>query len=207
MIVKVCGLKDEENITDLLQLPIDYIGLIFYEESPRYVDKPLSIPKGKSIKKVGVFVNSSIEYITQKIQAYQLDYMQLHGSETVQFCQELLDLCHIPIIKAISVATEEDMKLANTYSSVAEILLLDTKVATHGGSGIKFDWNIIHKYQADIPFLLSGGICPEDAEAIKSIDHKQFLGIDLNSKFEISPGYKDVKLLKPFIEKIKCHNT
>lgn len=207
MIVKVCGLKDEQNINDLLQLPIDYIGLIFYEKSPRYVDKALTFTEDQSIKKVGVFVNSTIDYIAEKIEVYQLDYIQLHGSESVQFCQELLDSCGVPIIKAISVATEEDIELANTYSSVAKMLLLDTKVATHGGSGTKFDWNIIDKYDADIPFLLSGGICHEDAEAIKSIDHKQFLGIDLNSKFEISPGYKDVGLLKPFIDKIKCFNT
>ena len=203
MIVKVCGLREVDNIKDIVQLPIDYIGLIFYDKSPRFVEKVLDLPKDEHIKRVGVFVNASIDYIVQKIKDYQLDCVQLHGNESVEFCQQLLDTCHVSIVKAISVATKEDVRIAENYTSVADVLLFDTKVPTHGGSGEKFDWDIIHAYQGNKPFLLSGGISKDDVESIRNIKHEQFLGIDLNSKFEISAGYKNVQLLNDFVKAIK----
>lgn len=204
MKIKVCGMKYPDNIKELGTLPIDYMGMIFYEKSPRYIDNLNgsdvdTVPQ--AVKLVGVFVDADIEYIAEKIVCYGLDIVQLHGNESPDFCKDLNKT--IPVIKVISVADASDLERAKQYEGTVDYLLFDTKTPRYGGSGQKFDWNILNEYKGNTPFLLSGGISADDAEAIKKIKHPQFYGIDLNSKFEITPGQKDIQLLQQFIKALK----
>lgn len=205
MKIKVCGMKYPENIKELSLLPIDYMGMIFYDKSPRYVDDNLNgsdvdtVPQ--KIKLTGVFVNADLEYIAEKIVRYGLDIIQLHGNETPDFCKDLNKT--MPVIKAISVADVSDLENTKQYEGTIDYLLFDTKTPQHGGSGQKFDWNILNEYKSETPFLLSGGISLDDVEAIKKIKHPKFAGIDLNSKFETEPGLKDIELLNRFIKQLK----
>ncbi|MFV0417769.1 MAG: phosphoribosylanthranilate isomerase [Dysgonomonas sp.] len=201
MIIKVCGMKNPDNIKELGQLPIDYMGMIFYEKSPRFVDRLTEsdlqiLPK--DIKRVGVFVNAGADYIKAKIKEYNLDFIQLHGGESPEFCAELNKI--IPVVKAFSVSEIKDLEKTEAYEGTANLFLFDTKTPQYGGSGQKFDWNILNEYKGTRPFLLSGGISADDAESIKAIRHPQFYGIDLNSKFELEAGLKDIQLLQQFIK-------
>lgn len=203
MKIKVCGMKDTDNMSDLWQLPINYMGLIFYSKSPRFadgVDASFLDDMPKDIEKVGVFVNADIDYILDKVKKYKLDMVQLHGRESVPFCEELSK--SVPIIKVFSVSDKSDLANAKDYEHVSKYFLFDTKTSEHGGSGIKFDWKILDAYQGETPFFLSGGISAEDVEIIKNISHPMLHGLDLNSRFETSPGMKDVGLLKKFIKEI-----
>ncbi len=246
--IKVCGMRDPQNIADLIQLPIDYIGFIFYEKSPRYVT---SIPDVttfkklsnlKHIKRVGVFVNADIDFVLTKIEQFSLDVVQLHGKETPQYLAELKtslrgtkqkneELNHselnpnklnpensslmnnhlslinnhsslIEIWKAFSIDEIFDFETTIPYENIADKFLFDTKTPQHGGSGQKFDWHILKKYEGKTPFFLSGGISAADTEGVKNIGHSQLFGLDINSKFEISPALKDVPLLKKFIDSV-----
>lgn len=204
MIIKVCGMKNPDNIKELGQLPIDYMGMIFYEKSPRFVDRLTvtdlyTLPK--DIKRVGVFVNAGADYIKAKIKEYNLDLVQLHSNESPEFCKELNKTT--PVVKAFSISEAKDLEKTGAYEDAASIFLFDTKTPQYGGSGQKFDWNILNEYKGSIPFLLSGGISTDDVENIKTIRHPQFYGIDLNSKFELEPGLKDIQLLEQFIKSLK----
>lgn len=201
MKIKVCGMREEQNIKGLLTLPIDFIGFIFYEKSTRYVSDPININQ-LHINKVGVFVDANEDYIREKVIKFQLDYIQLHGSESLSFCKKLSDLS---IIKAISIESEKDFEKAYLYEGLADFLLFDTKTPSFGGSGVKFDWDILSKYSGETPFFLSGGISETDALTIKNLKHPKLYGIDLNSKFEIEPGLKDLNRLSNFTEQIKQH--
>lgn len=197
-------MKHPHNINELGQLPIDYMGMIFYEKSPRFVDRLTDIHLQmlpKSIKRVGVFVNASADHIKAKIKDYSLDSIQLHGNESPEFCKELNKT--IPVVKAFSISEIKDLKKTEAYEGTASLFLFDTKTPQYGGSGKKFDWLILDKYKGDTPFLLSGGISADDTGSIKAIRHPQFYGIDLNSKFELEPGLKDIQLLKQFIKSLK----
>lgn len=201
MKIKVCGMKYPDNIKQIANLPIDYMGMIFYAKSPRFVDQQdeiLSMPLSSNILKVGVFVDADIEYIKQAAQDYNLNFAQLHGNESPLFCKEVNSF--LPVIKAFSVAEIKDLNKTKDYEGVCDYFLFDTKTPQHGGSGQKFDWHILDAYTGNTPFLLSGGISAEDAQAIKKIQHTRFAGIDLNSKFETEPGLKDIDLLTTFIK-------
>ncbi len=201
MIVKVCGMRDAENISQLSRLNVDWIGFIFYEKSPRYVqaiDGVNGAVENYSLKKVGVFVNAAYQQIMEMAAAYRLDYIQLHGSESPVFCQTLREQ-GFSVIKAFSVSTAADLEKINEYEGSADFFLFDTKCTGYGGSGKQFDWSILASYQGKTPFLLSGGINPE----IKNFTHPQFAGIDLNSGFEIEPGLKDIRKLEFFLDEIK----
>ncbi len=205
MIVKVCGMRDAENISQLSRLNVDWIGFIFYEKSPRYVqaiDGVNGAVENYSLKKVGVFVNAAYQQIMEMAAAYRLDYIQLHGSESPVFCQTLREQ-GFSVIKAFSVSTAADLEKINEYEGSADFFLFDTKCTGYGGSGKQFDWSILASYQGKTPFLLSGGINPESAGAVKNFTHPQFAGIDLNSGFEIEPGLKDIRKLEFFLDKIK----
>jgi len=205
MIVKVCGMRHPENISQLAQLEIDWMGFIFYEKSPRYVGtEPITV-ENDSLKKVGVFVNATYEQLTKMAATHQLDCLQLHGNETPELCQALREQGFF-VIKALSVSTTEDLEKTKDYENQADFFIFDTKCAGYGGSGKQFDWSILASYQGETPFLLSGGIHPESVEAIKNFTHPQFAGIDLNSGFEIEPGLKDVEKLKEFLGKITEQN-
>lgn len=197
-------MKYPDNIKELRQLPIDYMGMIFYEKSPRFVDRLTdsdlqTLPK--DIKRVGVFVNADAEYIKAKIKDYHLDLIQLHGNESPEFCKELNST--IPVVKAFRISEVKDLEKTEAYEGTAKLFLFDTKTPQYGGSGQKFDWNILNEYKGNTPFLLSGGISADDVESIKAIRHPLFYGIDLNSKFELEPGLKDIRLLQQFIKSLK----
>ena len=205
MKIKVCGMKDPENMQALAELPIDMMGLIFYEKSPRYVDdrnaaaiNALSL----SIPKVGVFVDASQDFITDKIKLFQLQFVQLHGKETPDFCYSLKNN-GILIIKAFQIKTVEDLNTCLLYEDCCDYFLFDTLTSQYGGSGRKFDWKILAEYTGATPFFLSGGIAPEDAGIITQINYPQMVAIDLNSRFETAPGIKDINSIRQFLLNIK----
>ena len=203
MKIKVCGMRDAENIAAIATLPIDFMGFIFYEKSVRYVDTEptmfLKYTNFKNIKKVGIFVNENIENIITKIVDYQLDVVQLHGNETNDFICDLKNkIPDIVVLKAIAIAEQNDFAKTKIYPD-ADFLLLDTKTPLHGGSGQKFDWSLLEKNPIEQLFFLSGGISVEDVKSLKNLNIKNLYGIDLNSKFEISPALKNVELLKEFL--------
>ena len=207
-------MRDADNIRDISALGVDMIGLIFYPPSPRYVQQFSSgagiIPDyapdmGKTPLRVGVFVDDMPQNIVTRVYNYKLDYIQLHGNEPRETLENLRATIDpdikpkIKIIKAISVSSAEDIKKYKEYVGAADLFLFDTKCKTVGGSGELFDWQVLQAYDGDVPFLLSGGIGPDDAERIKNFHHPKCIGIDLNSKFEIEPALKDVEKLKQFV--------
>ena len=198
MKVKVCGMREAENIREVEALGIDLMGFIFWPKSSRYVSEvPEYMPT--SCKRVGVFVDEDPEQVMRIADTYALDIIQLHGSESPEVVRRLHNR---NIIKAISVKCREDIATYKAYEGMVDYFLFDTKAQLPGGSGQQFDWNILSAYDGKTPFLLSGGIGPEDAERIRVFHHPQCVGIDLNSRFEQSPGLKDVHKLKMFLQKI-----
>lgn len=191
-------MRDGENIRDVENLGIDLMGFIFYPKSPRYVaDKPTYLPQ--SAKRVGVFVNESLEIINSKIEAFSLDYVQLHGNETTGFCTEVKNL-GVKIIKAFQISVKEDFLLTTEYEKSCDLFVFDTKCDSYGGSGVSFDWNLLNHYKGKTPFLLSGGLGVANKEKIKKVTHSQLIGYDLNSHFESSPAIKDIKRIKKILE-------
>lgn len=200
MIVKVCGMRDSENIRAIEQTKADLMGFIFHPKSPRFVASlPEYMPKKQ--KRVGVFVNASLEQILAKAQKFSLEYIQLHGDEPPAFCSELKNR-GLKVIRVQRIANADDIIRAESYN-MADLMIFDTKTELYGGSGKKFNWQLLEDYKGCVPFLLSGGIRSDTFEEIKAFFHPQFAGIDLNSGFEISPALKDVGKLNNFIEKIK----
>ena len=199
MMIKVCGMRDAQNIRDVESLGVDWIGMIFWPKSKRYVaEVPSYLPE--HLKKVGVFVDSTLDDILQHISDYQLDIIQLHGQESPDFAKALKP--HT-IIKAFNIEKADDLLQTEKYEGIADYFLFDTKGKMVGGNGQKFDWSVLTAYQGKTPFLLSGGIGPEDVESVKSFHHPRCIGIDLNSRFESEPGFKDINQLKTFINNIR----
>lgn len=203
--IKICGMKYPENIRLVAALHPDLMGFIFYPKSPRYAE-PLDIATlnalPKSIKKIGVFVNEDLERILTSVFKYKLDGVQLHGTENTDICRKLKDAGLI-VLKAFPIAEAYNFKVTATYEGVCDYFLFDTKTDAYGGSGLKFNWSMLNEYVGNTPFLLSGGIASDDAEAILKINHQMFAGIDLNSKFEVSSGLKNVELLKGFVKLLR----
>ncbi|MDG2431116.1 phosphoribosylanthranilate isomerase [Flavobacterium sp.] len=205
MKLKICGMKYPENILEVAQLKPDYMGFIFWEKSSRYFDGQIpELPK--SIKKTGVFVNESIANIIEIIIKNNLQAVQLHGKESVDFCLNLkseLNLhnqTEIEIIKVFSVADDFDFERLKPFENVCDYFLFDTKGKLPGGNGTTFDWNVLKHYPSSKPFFLSGGIGLEEAQAVHDIlkTNLPVYAIDVNSKFEIEPGLKNAKLLRAF---------
>jgi indole-3-glycerol phosphate synthase len=202
--IKVCGTKDPENIAALSQLPIDMTGLIFYEKSPRYAgssDPAVWQILPPSIRKVGVFVNETKENIQKRIQEYRLQMIQLHGDESPVFCKEIRAL-GVQVIKAFPIEETEDLKKTVFYEQACDYFLFDTKTPQYGGSGKKFNWQLLGAYSGTTPFFLSGGIDSEDAESIRQLNMPLLHAIDLNSRFEIRPGVKDIAKITSFISNL-----
>ena len=208
MKIKVCGVNDLRQLKDLNDLNTDYIGMIFYPASPRSI---LSNLKGEEIKnlnltakKVGVFVNESVEEILRQVNEFGLDVVQLHGDETPVFCNHVSD--HVTLIKAFRVGetqTEID-RMVKEFEDVCDYYLFDKgSMGVYGGTGQKFDWNVLKDAEINKPFFLSGGIEPEDLEALGNFHHPHLYGIDINSRFELSPGIKDMKKIKEFLQGIR----
>jgi len=201
MIIKVCGMRDGDNIRALEKLDIDWMGFIFYAGSPRYVpdDAQCSDAIQSCTKvKVGVFVNEQSDEILRKVAKYGLDYVQLHGDETPDFCRRLRD-AGCAVIKAISVSSEIDLRQTNAYEPFVEYFLFDTKSDKYGGTGKRFDWSVLEAYRGNVPFLLSGGIGLEQVNDLRAFAHPMMTGIDLNSRFELSPAIKNIETVERFV--------
>lgn len=205
MLVKVCGMREPGNIEKVAQLGVDMMGFIFYPKSPRFASQSVArTAADKNVCRVGVFVNESVELISDKILQFDLNAVQLHGNESRELCEQLHEQNGLlKVIKAISVSTAGDIQKYKEYVGAVDYFLFDTKCKTVGGSGQQFDWQVLENYDGDVPFILSGGIGPEDVERIRNFHHPKCIGIDLNSKFEMEPGLKDVEMLKTFLENIE----
>jgi phosphoribosylanthranilate isomerase len=198
MKLKVCGMRELENIEKLTALQPDYMGFIFWAPSSRYVSQPtLKLPD--TIKKTGVFVDASVDYIQSTIQNHQLKAVQLHGDETPDYCS-LIQKFNVEVIKAFSIKDHFDFTILDAYQKHCDYFLFDTKGALPGGNGYAFDWSLLNEYPLDKPFFLSGGIGPEDLQKIKQLINTPLplFAIDVNSKFERSPGLKNTNLLNLF---------
>ena len=205
MKLKICGMKYPENILEVGSLLPDYMGFIFWEKSARYFDGVLpNLPQ--SIKKTGVFVNASQEDIVSKVSQYDLQAVQLHGHESVAFCQELKEYLgnSIEIIKVFSVDSEFDFNELKPFETVCDYFLFDTKGKLPGGNGTTFDWKVLQQYPSQKPFFLSGGIGLDEIDLVKQIlkTDLPICAIDVNSKFEIEAGLKDKEKLDRFKQKI-----
>ncbi|MDR0812096.1 MAG: phosphoribosylanthranilate isomerase [Paludibacter sp.] len=203
--IKICGMRDADNIMKISALKPNYLGFVFYPKSPRYAANvnPEVLRKIPSdIKKIGVFVNESLKNILTIAYKFNLDGVQLHGAENIEICKELKNT-GLTVIKAFSIFDKSNFLPTKKYEEVCDFFLFDTKVSdAYGGSGVKFDWSLLNEYKGQTPFFLSGGISPDDAEAILQIKHPQFFGIDINSKFETRAGEKNAELLKEFLDKL-----
>ncbi len=201
--IKICGLKDENNILNVSSLKPDFLGFIYYSKSKRFVGNQFAFPKNlpRQQKKVAVLVNEPLESAI-KIFHKGYDFLQIHGDEPPEYCQRLSEQ-NIPVIKAFGISKNYNFSLLSQYSPHIKLFLFDTQSSQYGGTGKKFDWSILKNYTLKTPFLLSGGITKNELEAILQFDHPQLFGIDLNSGFESRSGIKKVEDLASFIYKIK----
>ena len=199
-------MKYPDNIREVSSLHPDFMGFIFYPNSPRYVGQLdagslTSLPT--SIKKTGVFVNENLENILTAISKYNLDAVQLHGADNRKLCRKIRQEAKTMVIKVFPIMDASNFRVTGDYEAVADYFLFDTKTDLYGGSGQKFNWNILQEYTGNKSFLLSGGIGADDVKALRAIEHPLLAGVDLNSKFELKPGLKNVALLKQFIDELK----
>ena len=201
MKIKVCGMREKENIQALSGLEPDYMGLIFYPFSKRFVDETdVSLVQllSDKIKVTGVFVNEPHEAVLRRAKQYHLKAVQLHGEETPEYCQLLrgmlrIENTEIELIKAFGMDEGFDFSVLEEYSTSVDYFLFDTKTPAHGGSGLKFNWEILKNYHLNKPYFLSGGIGLDDLGSLKLLNDQRLYAIDLNSKFETSPGLKDME--------------
>ena len=199
LLVKVCGMREDENIHQLAQLAIDYIGHIFYPKSARYIAEAKLLNSNPSIKKTGVFVNASLEEISQAIESYQLQSVQLHGNESVELIQQISPF-GVEIIKAFGVNNDFDWNTLEPYLDHIDFLLFDSKSSQYGGTGKRFNWDKLKEYPYDKPYFLSGGLSLENIQEAVEFEDSRLIGLDLNSRFEISPGLKDIEKIKTALQ-------
>ncbi len=195
MKLKVCGMRERENIQRICELDIDFMGFIFYEKSPRFVPNDqallLSTFPG-TIKKVGVFVNAVLDSVLEKVSSFGLDYVQLHGDESTDDCRSLKET-GVGVIKVFPISDVLPLSLMNSYEPYVDFFLFDTKSSKYGGSGLKFNWDLLNDYSLRTPYFLSGGIGEEDINDIVERNLPGLYAIDVNSGVEIKPGLKDLK--------------
>jgi phosphoribosylanthranilate isomerase len=201
--LKVCGMRDASNIAAVAALKPDYLGFIFYRNSKRFVGEDFEIPRDLSpgIKRVGVFVNDSTETILAVARVHSLNLIQLHGRESVSQCEELRAE-GFQVIKAFGLKPETDMENLTPFKNKVDFFLFDTAGNDFGGTGKVFDWNVLARYDQDVPFFLSGGLSLQNVENVKALRQMNLYGLDVNSGVEISPGLKDVEKLQSFIDLI-----
>jgi phosphoribosylanthranilate isomerase len=203
MKIKICGMKDPENVKKVVELSPDYLGFIFYPGSKRFVGEKIAdsvhsyIPG--DILKVGVFVAESFENVVDICSENELDIVQLHGNEKPEYCARLKTF-GFPVIKAFNVGPDFSFEAVEPYIDCCDYFLFDTKGDKPGGTGKKFNWELLGEYNYEVPFFLSGGIGVSDIDAVRGFTHPMLYAIDINSKFEIEPGVKDVNMLRRFIE-------
>jgi phosphoribosylanthranilate isomerase len=206
MRVKVCGITQEEQLIKLAETGVTFAGLIFYPKSPRYVLRQMTtsqIKKESNINKVGVFVNASVEEVLHMVDECRLHMVQLHGDETPRYCEKIAD--YISVVKAFRISDSENIGWRiKDYMEVCDMFMFDTEGAGYGGTGKKFNWAKLHDVAVGKPYFLSGGIEPGDVEKLKEFsklpEAKGLFAIDINSKFEILPGIKDMEKIKKFIQ-------
>ncbi len=202
MKLKICGMN--LNIAEVSELQPDYLGFIFYEKSPRKFDNEMPILSSQT-KKVGVFVDAEIDEILAKIHQFDLKIIQLHGKESGKYCSELKEKSeseNIEIWKVFSIKDTFDFSLLKNYEPVVDKFLFDTKGKNKGGNGYTFNWAVLKEYPSQKPFILSGGIGIEEVKKIKGLEKTglPLYAVDVNSKFEVKPGLKDVEMLRRFKE-------
>ena len=204
MKIKICGLKFESNILGLSKLEPDYMGFIFWEKSKRLVIGSTPNLSQTKIKKTGVFVNADFEKIKDKVRVHKLEAIQLHGLESPEFCEKIKNL-GVEIIKAFSIDKNFNFNVLEKYELCSDYFLFDTKGKSPGGNGISFDWEILRNYKYEKKFFLSGGISIESINAIKKIKKLSLplFCVDINSRFELNPGEKNIELIKSFKNRLE----
>lgn len=207
--LKVCGMRNTENIEELIKLQPDFIGFIFHEKSSRNVTDIIEVDFPNNIKKVGVFVDENEQFITSKINKYNLNAVQLHGLESPQFCKEIKNSplgrglrSGLKVFKAFNIHSRFNFEILKEYEPFCDYFLFDAFGEKAGGNGVVFNWDLLNQYIGKIPFLLSGGIDETMANQIKKIKHPQFAGIDINSKFETASAYKKINKIKLFKDEL-----
>ena len=207
--LKVCGMRDAGNILQVASLHPDYMGFIFYPQSPRFIGKDFTLPKEfpNTIKRVGVFVNESTDRIKALVKNLDLDFVQLHGNESVEDCSDLKS-SGVGVIKVFSVGSDFDFQITKPYQPVVDFFLFDTKGKLFGGNAKTFDWSILQNYDQKIPFFLSGGLSEDNISAIASLSKMNIHALDLNSGIEIEPGIKSIERLGRYKQELKnlTHN-
>ena len=209
MRVKVCGITEEEQLKKLAEIGATFAGLIFYPKSPRYALRHMTtsqIKKENSINKVGVFVNASVDEVLHIVDECRLHMVQLHGDESPKYCEKIAD--YISVVKAFRVSESDSIGWRiQEYMGVCDMFLFDTEGAGYGGTGKKFNWDKLKNVQVGKPYFLSGGIEPADADRLKDFaaqpEAKALFAVDINSKFEITPGQKDMEKVKNFIQALQ----
>jgi phosphoribosylanthranilate isomerase len=188
---------DASNIMEVASLQPDYMGFIFYKPSPRYVGEEFNLPDNfpNTTERVGVFVNETTDVIKDLTEKFNLTTIQLHGSESPEQCKSLKE-DRLHIIKAFSVDDTFDFDQTEEYKPYVDFFLFDTKGKFHGGNAKRFNWEILKKYDQEIPFLLSGGLTPDNIEEIKALQGMNIYAIDINSGVEVKPGLKNVTAIK-----------
>ncbi|MBT0812946.1 phosphoribosylanthranilate isomerase [Litoribacter ruber] len=213
MIIKVCGLKDTENVNSLLQsCSPDMLGMIFYSKSPRFIGESVhksNFFSSQGQDRVGVFVDSAFSEILKTVQEFQLDVIQLHGNEDADFVKNIKEALDVKVIKVFRIGKELRMEDLRPFDGLADYFLFDTETSSFGGSGRRFDWQLLEAYDLQTPYLLSGGIASDDVGELVELQkkHPKMAGIDINSKFELEPGIKDVELVKTFVEKLRAQEN
>lgn len=204
MIVKVCGITDSEQYLELISLGVEMIGFNFYPKSKRYLSSPFEGNYTQSsTQNVGVFVNPSLSQVKALAASFKLDLIQLHGNESATFVSEVSQ--SFRVIKVFGVDDSFEFDVTRAFEKSSEYFLFDTKTPLYGGSGIKFNWDKLNDYHGSTPFLLSGGIEPSDITELSNFSHPKFMGVDINSGFEISPGTKDIEKIRKLLKTIE-HN-
>lgn len=206
MKIKVCGITSLQQLSELERLGIDYAGMIFYQGSRRYAGELLAGEKEAirqlHIRRIGVFVNAGFDEILKAVDDFGLWAVQLHGDETDEFCMELKD--RITLIKAIRVQSEEDIRNGvDLFENACDYFLFDTQTQSYGGSGRQFDWSLLKEAKIEKPFFLSGGIGPEDVDRLRVWLHPFLHAVDVNSRFELEPGVKDMTRIAQFQKQLQ----
>ena len=200
--LKVCGLRDTDNIKSVSELEPDFMGFIYYLKSPRFVGNDFKMPSTAQASRVGVFVNESVDFILKKVSADSLNLVQLHGNESPTVVKQLSDN-GVAVIKVFSIDMDFDFKSIEPYVVYSKYFLFDTKTVNYGGSGKTFNWNLLNSYTYSIPFFLSGGLSVENIQEVARIKHPALYGVDVNSGVEDSPAIKNIDGLKELIQILK----
>lgn len=209
MRLKVCGITQEEQMNQLADVGATFGGFIFYPKSPRYALRTMTtnqIKKENNINKVGVFVNATVDEVLQMVDECRLHIVQLHGDETPKYCEKIAD--YISVVKAFRVSETDNIGWRiQEYMNVCDMFMFDTEGVGYGGTGKKFNWDMLNNTVVGKPYFLSGGVEPTDTERLKLFEEKPegkaLFAVDINSKFEIAPGIKDMELIKKFAQEIK----